>query len=79
MIRFEWDPVKARTNQRKHGVTFDDAMHVFDDPHALFEEDRAESEGEIRWQSGLCNLVGRPGQSNRRAGCCAIELCHGGS
>ena len=28
MIRFEWDPAKARTNQRKHGVTFEDAMHV---------------------------------------------------
>ena len=30
MIRFEWDPAKARTNHRKHGVTFEDAMHVFD-------------------------------------------------
>jgi uncharacterized protein len=51
MIRFEWDPVKARTNQRKHGVTFDDAMHVFDDPCALFEQDRAVEGGEPRWQA----------------------------
>jgi uncharacterized DUF497 family protein len=42
MIRFEWDPVKARTNQRKHGVAFEDAMHVFDDPYALFEQDRTD-------------------------------------
>ena len=35
MIRFEWDPGKARTNQRKHGISFEDAMHVFDDPYAL--------------------------------------------
>jgi uncharacterized DUF497 family protein len=28
MLRFEWDPVKARTNQRKHGVSFEDANDV---------------------------------------------------
>jgi uncharacterized DUF497 family protein len=32
MIRFEWDPIKARTNQRKHGITFEEAVNVFDDP-----------------------------------------------
>jgi len=58
MIRFEWDPVKARTNQRKHGVTFEDAMHVFDDPCALFEQDRADEGGEPRWQAlGLAGGV----------------------
>jgi uncharacterized DUF497 family protein len=50
MIRFEWDPVKARTNYRKHGVTFEDATFVFDDPSALFEQDRTEG-GEERWQA----------------------------
>jgi len=50
MLRFEWDPRKARTNQQKHGVSFEDAMHVFDDPHALFEQDRTEA-GELRWQA----------------------------
>jgi hypothetical protein len=58
MIRFEWDPVKARTNQRKHGVAFEDAMHVFDDPHALFEEDRDDESGELRWHAiGLIGEV----------------------
>jgi hypothetical protein len=56
MIRFEWDPVKARSNQRKHGVTFQDAMHVFDDPHALFEQDRVDEGGAPRWQA--LGLVG---------------------
>jgi uncharacterized DUF497 family protein len=51
MIRFEWDLGKARTNQRKHGVSFEDAMHVFDDPHALFEQDRIGEDGELRWQA----------------------------
>jgi hypothetical protein len=56
MIRFEWDPAKARTNQRKHGVSFEDAMHVFDDPYALFEQDRIDETGELRWRA--IGLVG---------------------
>jgi uncharacterized DUF497 family protein len=52
MTRFEWDPMKARTNQRKHSVTFEDATHVFDDPYALFEQDRTdERTGELRWRA----------------------------
>src|SRR5437868_3510825 len=50
MIRFEWDPVKAKSNERKYGVAFDDAMHVFDDPYALFEQDREDERGELRWK-----------------------------
>jgi uncharacterized DUF497 family protein len=58
MIRFEWDPVKARTNQRKHGITFEDAMHVFDDPYARFEQDHTGGPGEPRWQAiGLAGGV----------------------
>jgi uncharacterized DUF497 family protein len=49
MIRFEWDSVKARANQRKHGVTFEDAMHVLDDPYAMFEQGRTDEAGELRW------------------------------
>jgi uncharacterized protein len=51
MVRFEWDSVKARTNERKHGISFEDAMHVFDDPYALFEQDRSDEVGERRWQA----------------------------
>jgi uncharacterized DUF497 family protein len=51
MIRFEWDPVKARINQRKHSVSFEDAMHVFADPDALFDQDRIDEGGEMRWQA----------------------------
>lgn len=29
---FEWDPRKAGENLRKHGVSFDEASSVFDDP-----------------------------------------------
>jgi uncharacterized protein len=37
--RFEWDDAKADANVRKHGVTFEDARRVFDDPNALMESD----------------------------------------
>ena len=30
-MRFEWDPAKDRANQRKHGVSFEEATEVFDD------------------------------------------------
>jgi uncharacterized DUF497 family protein len=52
---FEWDEDKARRNRRKHGVGFEDAVRVFDDPYALVEQDRVES-GEPRWQT--IGLVG---------------------
>jgi uncharacterized DUF497 family protein len=55
MIRFEWDPAKARSNQRKHGIAFEIALHVFDDPDALVEQDRIEGD-ERRWQT--LGLVG---------------------
>jgi uncharacterized DUF497 family protein len=49
-IRFEWDPAKAAANVRKHGVTFETAARVFDDPLQLTEQDRIEN-GEWRWQT----------------------------
>lgn len=50
MVRFEWDETKARSNERKHGVRFEDAMLVFADPHAVSEQDRIDN-GESRWQT----------------------------
>jgi uncharacterized DUF497 family protein len=50
MIRFEWDWIKARANVRKHGISFEIAQHVFDDPFAFVEQDRIEG-GELRWQT----------------------------
>jgi uncharacterized DUF497 family protein len=55
MVRFEWDTAKAKSNARKHGVRFEDAMLVFTDPYALVEQDRVEG-GELRWQT--LGLVG---------------------
>ena len=46
---FDWDPQKAATNPRKHGVSFERAAAVFRDPEALSLYDRAHSESEDRW------------------------------
>jgi uncharacterized protein len=38
-VRFEFDPIKARGNQAKHGVSFADAESVFLDPLAIHAPD----------------------------------------
>lgn len=45
--RFEWDPKKAEINRRKYGVSFADAVMVFDDPRALTIEEQ-DIDGEER-------------------------------
>jgi uncharacterized protein len=47
-MRFVWDEVKSRSNKAKHGVSFDLARLVFDDPFHLSVPDRHEH-GEERW------------------------------
>src|ERR1017187_5601460 len=37
--RFEWDPTKAASNFFKHGVSFNEAITVFDDPDRLLLPD----------------------------------------
>jgi len=45
MMRFEWDENKNRRNLRKHGVRFETAVLVFDDPHApTLRDDRVAEE-----------------------------------
>jgi len=38
-IRFGWDSRKARSNEKKHGVSFEEAQSVFFDEQALLLED----------------------------------------
>lgn len=49
-INFEWDDAKARSNIKKHHVSFEIAARVFLDPLALTHQDRIEN-GEYRWQT----------------------------
>ena len=47
-MRFDWDSTKASANKVKHGIDFDLAMTVFDDPFALIAPDPRHSEDEMR-------------------------------
>ena len=49
-MRFEWDEAKNRQNLKKHGIRFETAVLVFEDPHALSFQDRI-VEGEERWRT----------------------------
>ena len=50
-FHFEWDEAKAATNLQKHGISFDLARTIFDDPNLLTVADLAHSENEERWFS----------------------------
>jgi len=46
MLRFDWDPEKARANLKKHGVSFEEARGVFFDECAVefYDDEHAEWE-----------------------------------
>jgi hypothetical protein len=48
-IHFEWDENKSRINQKKHGVSFEEAQTVFFDPGARLIHDPDHSEQEDRF------------------------------
>lgn len=43
-MNYEWDPDKAQSNQKKHGVRFADAVGVFEDENAITIEDEHQRE-----------------------------------
>ena len=49
MIDFKWHPGKAASNLHKHGVDFNVAATVFEDPLALTVPDEAHGQFEERW------------------------------
>ena len=46
---FEWDPEKAKSNSKKHGVRFEVGLSVFRDPQASSIFDTDHSGDEDRW------------------------------
>jgi hypothetical protein len=46
---FEWDENKAQSNLVKHGVAFEEAKTVFNDPFAITIPDPDHSQEEERW------------------------------
>ena len=49
MLIFEWDPNKAESNRRKHGVSFEEASSAFGDPLSRTVPDPDHSVGEARF------------------------------
>jgi len=49
MIEFDWDPAKAKSNLKRHGVSFEEAKSVFFDDYALQFYDDVHSEEEERF------------------------------
>ena len=45
----EWDEEKAQSNLIKHGISFEEAATVFDDPVAVTFSDQEHSEMEARY------------------------------
>jgi uncharacterized DUF497 family protein len=46
-VRFTWDPKKAASNLKKHGVSFPEAASMFADPLAAMLEDALDPERAI--------------------------------
>jgi uncharacterized DUF497 family protein len=50
MLHFEWDERKNRANEKKHGVDFETAQLVFDDPLSVTFVERI-IDAEPRWHA----------------------------
>ena len=64
-MEFEWDDNKAKTNEVKHGVSFEVAATVFEDPFARLIPDPDHSAEEDRFI-----LLGLSSQAD------ALVVCH---
>jgi uncharacterized protein len=58
-VEFEWDPLKAERNRRKHGILFEEAVTIFADPFELTIYDPDHSLAEDRFVSIGISSAGR--------------------
>ena len=56
---FEWDETKAESNERKHGVSFTEAMTVFADPLSVTGYDPRHADDEDRFLTMGTSVGGR--------------------
>jgi uncharacterized DUF497 family protein len=56
---FEWDDTKADSNERKHGVTFTEAMTAFADPLSVTGYDPRYADDEDRFLTMGMSVGGR--------------------
>jgi uncharacterized DUF497 family protein len=78
-VGFAWDPVKARRNLAKHGITFEDAKTVFDDDLYLSFADPDHSVEEHRFSTmGESKKASAGGCLHREGGCHSNRQCSEG-
>jgi uncharacterized protein len=58
-MKFEWDPIKARLNVRKHGVSFEEAVTALKDPMSATGFDPDHSIVEQRYITFGLSQLGR--------------------
>ena len=58
-VSFEWDPIKAAANVRKHGVRFSEALGVFSDDYAITLHDDESDPNEQRFVTLGVGIKGR--------------------
>jgi len=58
-MEFEWDETKAESNERKHGVTFTEAMTVFADPLSVTGYDPRHGDDEDRFLTMGTSVAGQ--------------------
>jgi len=56
---FEWDKSKNRNNQEKHGIAFEEAKSIFNDPLSITIYDSEHSSNEDRYIDLGMSLLGR--------------------
>jgi uncharacterized DUF497 family protein len=49
VLTFEWDKNKSKRNLKKHGVDFEEAKTIFNDPFAITIDDPDHSVAEERY------------------------------
>lgn len=69
-MTFEWDENKNQTNQRKHGISFEEAKSVFEDMYAILFDDPDHSENEERFL-----IIGM----SHEKGVCIVSHCYRGA
>ena len=76
---FGWDPNKAKSNSKKHGISFEQASTIFLDPRMIAVFDSEHSEHEDRWatigidRNGILLVVVHTFQQ-LDADCCRIRI-----
>jgi uncharacterized protein len=59
LMDFEWDDAKAEANERKHGVSFTEAMTIFADPLSVTGYDPRHAAADDRFLTMGTSVAGR--------------------